>query len=526
MWQRFTERARRVIFFAQEEATRLDENGVSTEHLLLGLVRETNSVAARVLERLGVSSEQVRSEIERQAVRGEGRTGQDMQLTAQAKQVIDFAYDEARRLNNNYIGTDHLLLGVLREGENLAGRVLLSLGVDLERVRHEVMQLQDESEDANEVKARDVPSAPVPQADTSTEPKTGSGGNWQRFTERARRTVFYAQEEAGRLGENYVSTEHLLLGIVREDDSVAARILERIGVSLGRVRSEIERQVARGDGRLGQDMQLTPRAKRVIDLAYDEARQLNNNYIGTEHLLLGLIREGEGLAGRILNKLGVDLERARREIRQLQDGEAEAEAKEAVKEDADYRKTLEERVRDLAQRLTSGDIAGAQSMDELLAALSAKSAMPDATEADREAAADPQIGDLGTATPAEGQTHVEAARGSRAFVALRDAYQARDTHGYRALFTARVPGITTQAFFLDAGTALKLLAPPSHAYLATEAQGLYVRILSGPHEGRAVWMLRSAFVRTGLDNAPFPPPLTEPEIASSDAPPPTGGDTD
>ncbi|MDX1932916.1 MAG: ATP-dependent Clp protease ATP-binding subunit, partial [Capsulimonadales bacterium] len=133
--------------------------------------------------------------------------------------------------------------------------------------------------------------------------------------------VFFAQEEAGRLGENYVSTEHLLLGLVRENDSVAARILDRLGVSLGRIRSEIERQVARGDGRLGQDMQLTPRAKRVIDLAYDEARQLNNNYIGTEHLLLGLIREGEGLAGRVLNKLGVDLERTRREVIQLQDAE-------------------------------------------------------------------------------------------------------------------------------------------------------------------------------------------------------------
>jgi ATP-dependent Clp protease ATP-binding subunit ClpC len=147
---------------------------------------------------------------------------------------------------------------------------------------------------------------------------------WQRFTERARRVVFFAQEEAGRLGENYVSTEHLLLGLVRENDSVAARILDRLGVSLGRIRSEIERQVTRGDGRLGQDMQLTPRAKRVIDLAYDEARQLNNNYIGTEHLLLGLIREGEGLAGRVLAKLGVDLERTRREVLALQDNDGTA----------------------------------------------------------------------------------------------------------------------------------------------------------------------------------------------------------
>ena len=145
---------------------------------------------------------------------------------------------------------------------------------------------------------------------------------WQRFTERARKVVFYAQEEAQKFGEGYVSTEHLLLGLVRESDSVAARVLERLGVSLSRIRAEVEKQLPRGDARPSQDMTLTPRAKRVIDLAYDEARNLNNNYIGTEHLLLGLIREGDGLAGRVLAKLGVDIERARREVGALQDNES------------------------------------------------------------------------------------------------------------------------------------------------------------------------------------------------------------
>jgi len=145
---------------------------------------------------------------------------------------------------------------------------------------------------------------------------------WQRFTERARRVVFFAQEEAGRLGENLVSTEHLLLGLVREDDSVAARVLDRMGVTTHAVREALERQVVRGSGRIGTDMQLTPRAKQCIDLAYDEARQLNNNYIGTEHLLLGLIREGEGLAGRVLSTLGVKLERTRKEVMTLQDTDA------------------------------------------------------------------------------------------------------------------------------------------------------------------------------------------------------------
>lgn len=149
---------------------------------------------------------------------------------------------------------------------------------------------------------------------------------WQRFTERARKVVFYAQEEAQKFGEGYVSTEHLLLGLVRESDSVAARVLEKLGVSLNRIRAEVEKQLPRGDARPSQDMTLTPRAKRVIDLAYDEARNLNNNYIGTEHLLLGLIREGDGLAGRVLAKLGVELERARREVMALQDNESQSKS--------------------------------------------------------------------------------------------------------------------------------------------------------------------------------------------------------
>lgn len=149
---------------------------------------------------------------------------------------------------------------------------------------------------------------------------------WQRFTERARKVVFYAQEEAQKFGEGYVSTEHLLLGLVRESDSVAARVLEKLGVSLTRIRAEVEKQLPRGDARPSQDMTLTPRAKRVIDLAYDEARNLNNNYIGTEHLLLGLIREGDGLAGRVLAKLGVELEKARREVMSLQDNESQTKS--------------------------------------------------------------------------------------------------------------------------------------------------------------------------------------------------------
>lgn len=177
---------------------------------------------------------------------------------------------------------------------------------------------------------------------------------WQRFTERARKVIFYAQEEAHRLGESQVSTEHLLLGLVRESDSVAARILDRLGVSLQRIRNEIERYATRGDARPSQEMSLTSRAKRVIDLAYDEARQLNNNYIGTEHLLLGLIREGEGLAARVLHKLGVDLERARREVMNIQ--EHESHGTPSPRSQRSRTPTLDEFGRDLTEMARQGKL--------------------------------------------------------------------------------------------------------------------------------------------------------------------------
>jgi ornithine carbamoyltransferase len=147
---------------------------------------------------------------------------------------------------------------------------------------------------------------------------------WNRFTERSRRLVFFAQEEATLLGKNYVNTEHLLLGMIRDDTTVAMRILQRVGVTGPQIRSHIERLVLTTDDTDGTEPQLSPRAKRVIDLAYEEARQISDEYIGTEHLLLGLIRESDGLAGRVLAELGVELDRIRREVLALQDNDSGA----------------------------------------------------------------------------------------------------------------------------------------------------------------------------------------------------------
>lgn len=192
---------------------------------------------------------------------------------------------------------------------------------------------------------------------------------WQRFTERARRVIFFAQEEAGRLGENCVDTEHLLLGLVREDDSVAARILTSLNVSCTRIRSEIDRQITRGEGRLGEDMQLTPRAKMVIDRAYEEARDLNNDYIGSEHLLLGILREGEGLAAQILLVLNADYAAAKDSVKRMQDKTRAAKDSSAKSGNtlagkdllgiADLNKDQIIAILDMARKLKSNEISAA-----------------------------------------------------------------------------------------------------------------------------------------------------------------------
>jgi len=133
---------------------------------------------------------------------------------------------------------------------------------------------------------------------------------WQRFTEDARQAVFYAQEHAQRLGQAYVSTEHLLLGLLDVEECTAFKMLIALGIDPQTIRQMIEESAGGGAVEAGvpQDMTLTPRAKRVIDLAYDEARNLRHNYIGTEHLLLGLRREEAGFAARVLSQLDVPLD--------------------------------------------------------------------------------------------------------------------------------------------------------------------------------------------------------------------------
>jgi ATP-dependent Clp protease ATP-binding subunit ClpC len=145
-------------------------------------------------------------------------------------------------------------------------------------------------------------------------------GRWQdvavfeRFTQRARRVMILAQDEAKRLGHSSVDSEHILLGIIREGEGVASKVLGSMTISSEYLRAEIEGAIGRGDRGPHEEMVFTPRAKKVLELALEEARRLGHNYIGTEHLLLGLIGEGEGVAARVLNAAGGDLDRVRAQV--------------------------------------------------------------------------------------------------------------------------------------------------------------------------------------------------------------------
>jgi ATP-dependent Clp protease ATP-binding subunit ClpA len=288
------------------------------------------------LQNLGLDLPSVRDAVDNIIGRGDRIVLGQIGLTPRAKKVVELAVDEARRMNHHYIGTEHLLLGLVREGEGIAAGVLHSFGINLEQVRWETLAVLNQAgtkpalgsvpEDVSathDVGAAAEPGAALNQGplqdkdDRVAEYIGDPRSRFAKFTERSRRVLSYSQEEAQRFQHNYIGTEHLLLGLVREGGGIAARVLQNLGVELNQVRSDVEFIIGRGDRIVIGEIGLTPRAKKVIELAADESRLLNHSYIGTEHLLLGLVREGEGIAAGVLKSLGVELEQVRKETIRL-----------------------------------------------------------------------------------------------------------------------------------------------------------------------------------------------------------------
>ena len=299
MWQRFTERARKVVFYAQEEAQKFGEGYVSTEHLLLGLVRESDSVAARVLERLGVSLTRIRAEVEKQLPKGETGRSQDMSLTPRAKRVIDLAYDEARNINNNYIGTEHLLLGLIREGDGLAGRVLAKLGVELDRTRREVMAIQDDDYPSDKKKNRGFFKKVFSAAH---EEEIETAVPWSRFVLEA---VQAARREAELYeGSDKVEPLHLLVAILDQDGCTAVRILKKTSVDVALLRKKLDGM----RNRIESTAKPTVVNSEELNELFGEAEQLagSDGPLRTEHLVLAMLKkQGSNEASLMENEFGV-----------------------------------------------------------------------------------------------------------------------------------------------------------------------------------------------------------------------------
>jgi len=306
-FDRFNDRAKRVLALAQDEAIRFNHNYIGTEHLLLGLIREGEGVAARVLDSLGVDLSQLRRAVESMIGRGAATTSpSEITLAPPMKKAVELAIDEARKLGHSHVGTEHLLLGIVRQSESIAAKLLGSLGVDLENVRHQVIARLGQPH--REVGA----SAPTPPAPQST---GQFAGPFDRFNDRAKRVLALAQDEAIRFNHNYIGTEHLLLGLIREEEGVAARALHTLGVELDKARTAVGFIIGRGDAvTTPSEITLSPRTKKIIELAIDEARNLGQTRVSTEHILLGLAREGEGIASGILESLGVTMDKVRHAV--------------------------------------------------------------------------------------------------------------------------------------------------------------------------------------------------------------------
>ena len=290
-FDKFTERARRVLNLAQEEAQRFQHNYIGTEHLLLGLVREGEGVAAKVLNNLGVDLNKVRSTVEFIIGRGDRIILGEIGLTPRAKKVIELAVDEARRLNHHYIGTEHLLLGLVREGEGIASGVLESLGVNLDRVRTQTIMVLSH---ASVPPAEGGAEKPVPQQ-----------------TDAFAKVIQLAQEEAQLFQHDHVGTEHLLLGLLREGDGIAAKVLHNLGVELDKLRMAVELISWHGDYKHSGGVELNRRAVEVLEQATFEASYFKHDYISTEHLLLGLTRIEESFAAAALQSISISMEKVR-----------------------------------------------------------------------------------------------------------------------------------------------------------------------------------------------------------------------
>lgn len=329
-WPRFSKAAERSICFAHELAKARGDGEIGVGHLLLGLLDDQDTQALLVLDRAGVRRDELEAQVIALMGPSKAKSVADMPADGEAKRALDLAFAEGSR-NRNYLGTEHLLLGLAGAPDSVAARALACQGVDREGLGVALRQLLREErfaagEDTLLDGSRCSRTQDMPEVDRLLRtvaahggPRVRSGGEmWMRFTEAARKLVFDAQETAVARKDSQVDTGYLLLGLLQNEASFAIRLLDRAGVRRDELAKQAEALLGPPRFKPGVDITLTPGAKRSVDLAYEEARRLNNNYIGTEHLLLGMMGEGQGVAARALACQDTTLHGLRALVEQMQ----------------------------------------------------------------------------------------------------------------------------------------------------------------------------------------------------------------
>ena len=277
---------------ARKEAQRFNHDFIGTEHVLLALIGENDCAGVAVLESLGADLGGIRTALEEMVEPGSppATLGQ-LPFTPRVKQALERAMEEARKLRHDHVGTQHVLLGLLRVEDGLASEALLAAGLKLEELRSQIRKLG----------APEASGEPEPPGET--EPGDAPPSH---------PALDLAAAEAERLGHGFVGTGHLLLALLREEGP-AAEILEALGITIERLEPQAQKLLQFDlAAAAGKDLPLLPLAARALLRSKHEAKTLRSKEVRTEHLLLGLLGEPDGAASRILRDLGIDLEEVRR----------------------------------------------------------------------------------------------------------------------------------------------------------------------------------------------------------------------
>jgi ATP-dependent Clp protease ATP-binding subunit ClpA len=271
MFERFTDRARRVVVLAQEESRLLNHNYIGTEHILLGLIHEGQGVAAKALESMEISLVEVRSQV--QEIIGQGATASSRHIpfTPRAKKVLELSLREALALGHNYIGTEHILLGLIREGEGVAAQVLVRMGADLNRVRQQVIQLLQGYTGKGETHPEEPPEA---------------AGVMPGLSQETHSVMYLARQMARSAGHDRVEPADILLGLLRSAELDVAVLLQRLGVDLTVLKQRLD-EMGSQTSREGKGSERRPGRRRseeirALDTRIAEARRMKEEAIDAQ----------------------------------------------------------------------------------------------------------------------------------------------------------------------------------------------------------------------------------------------------